>query len=267
MEETIVSVLTQEYPNLEYIIIDGGSTDGSAEVIKAHADSLTYWCSEPDGGQASALKKGFQRATGEILCWLNSDDIYLPGALLAVGEYFATHPETEVLNGGAFVIDETGSPLLNGFWTYSEGVAASYRRLKWYGQDGIFQQSTFWRRAAYESVGGVNPDLFFIMDKDLLVRLAKRRGFDRTPRLLSCFRIHQSCKSWLHEETRQTEERWFGSQYRHHAASTLLRPCLYVFYRIGSLLRKARTSGALKIGLKRLSVPVATSTIVDRSDA
>lgn len=253
----IASVLAQEYPNLEYIVIDGGSTDCSRDVIRGHSDSLAYWCSEPDGGQADALRKGFRRASGDILCWLNSDDLFLPGALWAVGEYFAAHPEAEVLNGGAFVIDEHGGPLLNGFWSYSEGVAATYHRLKWYGQDGVFQQSTFWRRTAYEAVGGVNPDLFFIMDKELFVRLAKRRPFDRIPRLLSCFRIHEHCKSHLYEGRRREEERRFGSQYRSQPFSALIHPLLYSWYRLESVLRKARTAGALKCGVKRLCVPAA----------
>jgi glycosyltransferase involved in cell wall biosynthesis len=255
LRKTIESVLSQGYPRLEYIIIDGGSADDSKNIIEEHGASLSYWCSEPDRGQADALAKGFARATGDILCWLNSDDILLPGALLAVGKLFATHPEAEVLNGGGFVIDEDGEPLLDGFWTYSEGVAATYGRLKWYGQDGIFQPATFWRRTAYEAVGGINPDLYFLMDKDLFVRLAQRRRFVRVRRLLACFRLHASCKSRLHEERRLTEEVWFRARYSSHAGAALLRPAFYCVYRLQSLYRKARTAFPVKCGLRRLEVP------------
>jgi len=255
LEESICSVLDQKYPNLEFIIIDGGSTDGSRAIIETYSSQITYWCSGPDQGQADALQRGFARATGEILCWINADDLYLPGALLAVGEFFAIHPEAETLNGGAFVIDENGDPLLQGFWTYSEGVAATYRRFKWYGQDGVFQQSTFWRRSAYEAVGGISRDLFFLMDKDLFARLARRRAFCRIPRLLACFRLHRECKSRLNQARRLNEETWFARRHRGDGKSNLLRPLIWAFYRIRSLCRKALTCAPVKFGLRPLEVP------------
>ncbi|MDP8989911.1 MAG: glycosyltransferase [Acidobacteriota bacterium] len=255
LEQTILSVLNQGYPRLEYMIFDGGSTDGSKDIIEKYCHRLAYCCSQVDRGQADALKRGFARATGDILCWLNSDDVFLPGALSAVGAYFADHPETEVVNGGGFVIDEYGHPLLDGFWTYTEGVAATHRRLKWYGQDGVFQMSTFWRRSAYEAVGGVDPDLFFLMDKDLFVRLAKRRPFDSTPQLLACFRNHGSSKSRLAQARRKLEEVRFAARYRSQRGSALFYPALYSFYRTQSIWRKAWTSGAVKCGLRRLQAP------------
>ena len=256
LEESIVSVLSQGYPNLEYIIMDGGSTDGSKAIIEKYSSSLAYWCSEPDQGQADALKRGFALATGEIFCWLNADDLYLPGALLAIGTFFATHPQAEALNGGAFVVDENGAPFLQGFWTYSEGVAATYRRLKWYGQDGIFQQSTSWRRTAFEAVGGVNRNLFFLMDKDLFVRLAMRRSFSRIPRLLACFRLHGASKTHLYQNRRLDEEAWFGAKYRSDRGSRLLYPFVYFFYRIRSLFRKALTCAPVKFGLRPIRIPI-----------
>src|ERR1035437_1184692 len=111
VERTIQSVLRQEYPALEYIIVDGGSSDGSVAIIRNYADRLHWWCSEPDEGQADAIAKGFARSGGEVLCWLNSDDILLPGALRAVGEYFRDHPLAEVVNGGAYCIDARDEPI------------------------------------------------------------------------------------------------------------------------------------------------------------
>ncbi len=255
LAQTIASVLGQGYPDLEYIIIDGGSSDSSREIIQANESRLAYWCSEPDRGQAHALKKGFERATGDILCWLNSDDVYMPGALLAVGTFFANHPESEVLNGGGVVIDENGDLHVDGFWTYTEGVATTWRRLKWYGQDGVFQPSTFWRRSAYEAVGGVNPELFFQMDRDLFFRMARRRRFDKTTQILSCFRHHPSSKSYLHQNRHSQDEEWFRARYCKEAWHSGLRPAIYAFYRMQSLIRKAGTSGAVRFGLKHFELP------------
>ncbi|MEQ1884649.1 MAG: glycosyltransferase family 2 protein [Bryobacteraceae bacterium] len=255
LERTIVSVLEQGYPDLEYIVIDGGSKDGSARIIEKYADSLAFWVSEPDRGQAHAIQKGFARATGEILCWLNSDDVFLPGALLEAGRYFAEHPDVEAINGGAYVMDEAGQPKLDGFWTYSLGVAASFSRFRWYGQDGVFQQATWWRRSAYEAVGGINEGLFFIMDKDLLTRLAKRRRLARIPRLLAAFRVHPECKTVKHEERRLQEEVWFGKQYRGGWCARLLHPAIYGVYRLQSLCRKMMTAGAVKWGLMDSGIP------------
>ncbi|NVO00781.1 MAG: glycosyltransferase, partial [Geobacteraceae bacterium] len=112
LEKTILSVLDQGYPNLEYIVIDGGSTDESVEIIKKYADRLTYWVSEPDRGQSHAINKGFERATGEIFGWLNSDDWYHPGALQAVAEAFAANPDVGAVVGAGEMVDEEGKQLI-----------------------------------------------------------------------------------------------------------------------------------------------------------
>lgn len=267
LAQTIASVLGQGYPNLEYIIIDGGSSDGSRAIIQANESALAYWCSEPDRGQADALRKGFERATGDILCWLNSDDVYMPGALLAVGTFFANHPESEVLNGGGVVIDEKEDLYVDGFWTYTEGVAATWRRLKWYGLDGVFQPSTFWRRSAYEAVGRINPELYFQMDKDLFFRMARRRRFDKTAQILSCFRYHPSSKSFLHQDRRYEDEVWFRARYCKAAWHYAIRPAIYAFYRMQSLLRKTTTSGAVRFGLKHFELPRPSEVVVQPAPA
>src|SRR5258706_6083465 len=108
VDATIRSVLDQRYPNLEYIVVDGGSTDGSVDIIRRYEDRLTYWVSEPDRGQADAINKGLARATGEIRAYLNSDDLYLPGALLRVAAEYRAHPDADIICGVCRVIDEHG---------------------------------------------------------------------------------------------------------------------------------------------------------------
>src|SRR5437762_483466 len=107
LEETIRSVLLQGYPNLEYIVMDGGSTDGSAEILEKYSPWIDHWVSEKDNGQADAIYRGFERATGEIIGWVNSDDLLLPGALAAHAEYFLRHHQAQLVMGGCLWIDET----------------------------------------------------------------------------------------------------------------------------------------------------------------
>jgi glycosyltransferase involved in cell wall biosynthesis len=109
LEQTISSVLGQGYTNLEYIIIDGGSTDNSVDIIRKYSNSLTFWKSERDQGQSDAINQGFQRATGDIVAWINSDDYYLPGILLKIIEYFERHPQVDIVYGDLQVIDPSGN--------------------------------------------------------------------------------------------------------------------------------------------------------------
>jgi glycosyltransferase involved in cell wall biosynthesis len=108
LQETIESVLNQDYPNLEYIVLDGGSTDGSIDILKKYEKYFAYWRTHPDDGQSAAIIEGFQKSTGDILCWLNSDDFLAPGALALVGEYFQEHPEAEFLVGEVCIVNDKG---------------------------------------------------------------------------------------------------------------------------------------------------------------
>ena len=117
LEKTIQSVLNQNYPNLEYIIMDGGSTDGSVDIIKKYSKFITYWESNPDKGQADAIYRGFERASGDIIAWINSDDFYLDGALKAVGNYFSKYPSIEWLAGNGIIVDEDSHELLKCYTT------------------------------------------------------------------------------------------------------------------------------------------------------
>jgi glycosyltransferase involved in cell wall biosynthesis len=176
IEATIKSVLYQEYPNLEYIIIDGGSTDGTVEIIKKYEDHLKFWCSEPDKGQYDAINKGFAIATGEILAWINSDDIYYPWALKTVASIISSFPEIEWLT-----TLNPGSCDYHGFWkgfrsipgyskeAFLDGCYLPWRR-KAFGW--IQQESTFWKRDLWKKVGGqIKTEFSLAGDFDLWSRL------------------------------------------------------------------------------------------------
>ncbi len=251
LEATLRSVLEQDYPHVEHLVIDGGSTDGSVDILRKHSSRLAYWCSEADRGQADAIAKGFQRATGEILCWLNSDDVFLPGALRAVAQFFHRHPEAEAVCGGAYIINSQGQPVRR-FGHCTLGVKATFNRFRFYGQDGVYQQATFWRRGAYEAVGGVNRELQFIMDRDLFTRLACRQPFRQLPALLACFRIHEECKTRRIQEVQRRESNAFFAQYGCARLGRLQQLGLHWRYRVPSLARKAVLFALVHLGVLRL---------------
>ncbi|HEX7973292.1 MAG TPA: glycosyltransferase family 2 protein [Anaerolineales bacterium] len=189
IDETIRSVLSQDYPRLEYIIVDGGSTDGSLEIIRRYADRLAWWVSEPDQGQTDALNKGFAQAKGEILAWLNSDDTYLPGAISEAAAFLQTHPDVGMVYGDANLIDEAGG-MIGRF----PARQTDYRRLR-QGYVHIPQQAAFFRASLWRQVGPLDPSFYFAMDYDLWVRLARRAQIQYHPRLWANFRLHSAGKS------------------------------------------------------------------------
>lgn len=205
---TIQSVISQDYPNLEYMVIDGGSTDGSVDVIKRYEDRLDYWVSEPDRGQSHAINKGFKRSTGEILAWLNSDDTYEPGALMEVGRYFREHPEVEVVYGDANLIDVQD--------TVVERIIGQpfNARALIYGCINLHQASAFWRRELFYRAGRLDEELHLGMDYDLwfrFVRLGAR--FKYLPVMLANFRQHPGSKTVREDsalEARAAKEKHLG---------------------------------------------------------
>ncbi|MDX2040427.1 MAG: glycosyltransferase family 2 protein [Acidobacteriota bacterium] len=189
LERTLFSVLDQGYPNLEYIVIDGGSTDGSVEILKQYDDRLAYWVSEKDRGQSHALNKGFERATGEILGWLNSDDLYCHGALHHVGQWFLDHPQDEVHYGGLYLVDENDR-ITDAHWAAKPDVRYTY----FVGMD-VHQQSLFWKRELMERVGMIDESFRFSMDLDFVLRLMLHGRVSRTTHYLGKFREHQAAKT------------------------------------------------------------------------
>lgn len=190
LEATIQSVLSQDYPRIEYLVVDGGSTDGSAAVIERYAHRLAWWVSEKDRGQTHAINKGFASSSGEIMAWLNSDDTFEPGTVSQAVEYFAAHPEARFIYGEANYIDRAGR-VVGRF----QARQTDFRRLM-QGYVHIPQQATFWRRDLWDQVGPLDENLHFAMDYDLWVRAARLTPLVYLPgRVWANFRLHDDSKS------------------------------------------------------------------------
>ena len=189
IEATIKSVLEQGYPNVEYIIMDGGSTDGTVGIIEKYSEHLAYWVSEPDEGQTDALIKGFDRASGDILCWLCSDDLFEPGALREVAQIFAEHRDWQVVYGDSLWMDGEGRPI-------RPKKEIGFNHFIWmYDYNYLPQPSTFWRRGIYEQVGGLDAQMNLAMDADLWARFAERTTLHHVSRTWSRMRYYPEQKN------------------------------------------------------------------------
>lgn len=207
IESTILSVLEQGYPNLEYIIVDGGSTDGTVEVIERYSRQLAYWVSEPDEGQTDALIKGFGRASGDIMCWLCSDDLYESKTLQEVAEVFVEHPDWQVVYGDSFWIDADSRPI-----RFKKEIP--YNRFIWmYDHNYLPQPSTFWRRGIYERVGGLDPRMQLAMDGDLWARFAEHTTLHHVPRAWSRMRYYPEQKNLRLRTTSDEEDALIRGRY------------------------------------------------------
>jgi hypothetical protein len=190
LERTLYSVVAQNYPALEYVVQDGGSTDETVEILRRYERSLSGWVSEPDHGQGDAINRGFAKTSGEIMAYLNSDDLLLPGSLAYVAKYFATHPEVDLVYGHRAMIDEHDRQI--GSWVMPPHDDEELALL-----DFVPQETMFWRRRAWEAAGGqIDPDLSFAVDWDLLLRLREHGArMVRLPRFLGAFRVHEEQKT------------------------------------------------------------------------
>ena len=190
IERTIQSVLKQAYPNLQYIVQDGGSSDSTVSVLKRYEDRLFSWISRKDSGQSQAINLGFHQTNGDIMAWLNSDDLLMPGALNAVVHYFNLHPDIDVVYGNRLLVDENDMEI--GRWILP---GHSNDALSW--ADYIPQESLFWRRRIWDKVGGsVDESFRFAMDWDLLVRFREAGArFGHIPKFLGAFRVHGQQKT------------------------------------------------------------------------
>lgn len=195
LERTILSVLGQDYPNLEYIVIDGGSTDGSVEIIQKYADRLAYAASEPDRGQTDAINKGFARASGEILTWLNSDDTYTPGAVRQAVSFLQQNADVGLVYGDMNFIDENDR-VIGKF----KAALTDLRHLR-RGYVHIPQPAAFFRADLWRQVGPLDPSFYFAMDYDLWVRLAQKTAFAyRRGDTWANFRLHSGGKTVVSDD-------------------------------------------------------------------
>ncbi len=232
LEQTMRSILDQGYPNLEYIVMDGGSTDGSAEIIGRHAERLAHWVSAPDDGQADAIRHGFEWATGEILGWVNSDDVLLPGSLEHVALHFRRHPEADFLAGGFVSIDEQGHVT----WC-TWPVTPTLERLLLVGFY-VGQPACFWTRRAYDRVGGIDSAFRFGMDGDLFLRILHQGKAISTTRLLACFRSHRASKSAKLQDVHQTEKARIEALWDRPASLRQHGRTVYLKWRLQMILRR-----------------------------
>jgi glycosyltransferase involved in cell wall biosynthesis len=248
LERTIDSVISQRYPQLEYIVQDGGSTDESRAILERHEHSLAHWESGPDGGQANGVNLGFSRSSGEIMAYLNSDDILLPGSLAFVARYFRDHPEVDVVYGHRILIDSEDRRV--GLWVmppHDDEV------LRW--ADCVPQETLFWRRGIWEAAGGaLDAGFRYTLDWDMLLRFTDRRAkIVRVNRYLGAFRLHPEQKTTAtaatgEEETRRLWRRYHGRAVEWDEALSHVRPYLrrhvrhHTLHRIAERLPRRRVS-------------------------
>ena len=204
-----MSVLGQDYPALQYLVMDGGSTDGTREIVERYSDRLHHFQSGPDGGQAAAINRGFELCDGEIMAWINSDDLLLPGALAYVARVFASDPETDMIYGHRILLDEDDRDV--GLWVTPRHTADV---LRWF--DYLPQETAFWRRELWERAGGIDETISVAFDWDLFLRFQELGArIRRVPRFLGAFRLHRDQRTRVHHEEAQEElamirERWNG---------------------------------------------------------
>lgn len=247
IEETIRSVLLQGYPRLEYIVMDGGSNDGSVEIIRKYEPWYHYLRIGPDGGQAAAIAEGFEKSDAEIMAWLNSDDRYEPGTLFRIASYFMRHPKVAFLTSNIYDMDAGSNVIPDGEFEYIASPSRTLTaNLGWHTWP---QPGTFWRRWAYEKCGGIDRTLQFCMDKDLFLRLTAlgpARRLEGPP--TAAFRYHERSKTTTMEKTHEEEYNLMLRRYG-HPWLIKQRALLQLWRRTWLLPSKVRRYLGLRYGL------------------
>lgn len=205
IEQTIKSVLSQKYPNLEYIIVDGGSTDSTLRILRKYSKQIK-WTSEKDKGQADAINKGMRMAKGDIIAYINSDDYYLPNTFSAVADFFNRNKDAKWLTGDYIIVDEKGKKI-------QPSVTLYKKLLRFLGGKNILsivnyiaQPSTFWKRSVVSDVGFFNDSLKYVFDYDYWMRIIRQYPLFRVTSHLSAFRIHSQAKGSLSFDKQFDEE-------------------------------------------------------------
>lgn len=190
IRQTIESVIRQDYDNIQYIIIDGGSTDGSVDIIKEYTDFLDFWVSEPDKGQSDAINKGLSKAKGDLVTWINSDDLLLPGALSLVADAWSRSPETPIITSECLLISRDNEYI---------GCRVVPKQYRWFSERGlvyICQPGTFWKRDIFQTDNVLDQRLHAAMDQDLWYRISLYfNGAIKLDHCLAAFRFHEESKT------------------------------------------------------------------------
>lgn len=189
LEETILSVLNQTYGNIEYIVIDGGSTDNSVDIIRKYEERITFWCSEKDKGQADAINKGLKRATGDMVCWINSDDVLYPNFVEKFVNYFVAHPDVDFLYGDV----EQGADMQHA--TMRRGEVIDYPTMLRTLRVPMPQQATMWRKSVMDKIGYLDPQWHVLLDREYFMRIAQHCLIEYLPGVVAFFRNHENAKS------------------------------------------------------------------------
>jgi len=238
LEETIRSVLNQNYPNLEYIIIDGGSTDNSVEIIKKYEKNLSYWISENDKGQSHAFNKGFEKSSGEIIGWINSDDIYYPGAINEAVEIFSKHPEIDIIFSNYYFIDEIGEII-----RMRKEIPYDFNIYLW--TKGCYHANVagFFRRKCFEKFGVLREDLQFGMDYELYLRFGLNGcKFLHSKSFWGAYRFHGLSKSISsYEKQKEDGEKIFKEYLRYFHSSRYVLLILPTYFKYLRYIKKLLT--------------------------
>ena len=203
--ETIDSVLSQNYPNLEYIVMDGGSTDDTVDILKSYGKKFT-WVSKKDKGQTDAINKGIKKSTGDIICYLNSDDVFLPNTLNTVAEFFMQNPDAMWVTGDYFIIDADGNKIQSFVAEYKKWLRQNPSKQRLSIANYIIQPSTFWRKELTQEIGLFDEDLHYCMDFDYWMRAIEKYPLHVLPSHFSLFRIHGNSKGGALYEKQFNEE-------------------------------------------------------------
>lgn len=253
IEETIQSVLNQNYPNLEYIIIDGGSTDNSVEIIKRYENKIHYWVSEQDEGQSDAINKGFSKATGDIFYWINSDDYLLPNTLIKIAALNWT-PNIGAIVGIGHIVNLNKE--INYTPTFYEPITTE-QLYNWTNNKDFMQPACFFSKTAWNDCGPLNKDLYFCMDVDLWIKISKKYEFQRIDLNIANAYVHENAKTNAEVEKMKMETYLMVAS---HGGFLFARNLLYDFFeqeqrvielRLKNLAKKNKINRFLnKIGFK-----------------
>lgn len=212
IERTIKSVLSQKYPNLEYIVMDGGSKDGTVDILKKYGDKI-IWKSEKDSGQSEAINKGIKMATGQIVAFLNSDDTYNPGALAKLESYFKENPDKKWVYGKCRIVDENDREVRKPITAYKNMILKRYSYSKLLAENFISQPATFWKKEIHKELGYFDEKDHWCMDYEFWLRVGAKYPAGVIPEYLANFRYHLDSKSGQEDKTKFQEEFRIAKRY------------------------------------------------------